>query len=210
VTRLVGRVVPLLLAGLVGRGVEGCQVQELRLFEAPSDAVAVVPINIPDASPGPVQPAAPDATAPVPVEPPNPQPDCQPGSAACRNCIAARSCVAPSVCHPVSGACVTPCPDESSQCPAPASICHPDYRVCVWCSGDSDCGGSTPACNAASGVCVECLDDRHCALLGDADLRRCSVAAQSCQQCLGTGDCALGERCELPEGHCEAIEVNDD
>jgi len=218
VKRPIWRAAPLvLLAGALAQA--ACQVQELRLFEPPSDAVAVVNVNLPDASTGPLpQPAqqpvpqpVPDATAPAPsVEPRNPQPDCEPGSAACRNCLAARSCAAPSVCHPVSGACVTPCPDALSECPLPASLCHPDFRVCVWCLGDSDCGGSTPACNAASGVCVECLDDQHCALLGDANLGRCNVAAQSCRQCLGDGDCALGERCEPTEGHCEAVEGNDD
>jgi hypothetical protein len=211
VTRRVGRAAPhALLAGLLVQGVVGCQVQELRLFEPPSDPVVIVPVDIPAVSPAPLPPAAPDAGAPLPVAPPNLQPDCEPGSAACRNCIAARSCAAPSVCHPVSGACATPCPDETSQCPAPASLCHPDYRVCVWCLEDSNCGGRTPACNAAAGVCVECLADPHCALLGDAQRQRCNVSAQSCRQCIGSGDCLLGERCELPEGHCEDSEANDD
>ena len=208
-TRLLWRVAPLVLcASAVAHGLAGCEVQELRLFEPPGDAISVVPVSIPDASPGPLPEAVPDATAPAPPEPRNPQPDCEPGSAACRNCLALRSCVAPSVCHPVSGACVTACPDESSACPAPASLCHPGYRVCVWCLDDSTCDGSTPACNAASGVCVECLNDRHCALLGNDDLRRCNLAAQSCRQCLDTDDCALGEFCELPEGHCEGSDDN--
>jgi Cys-rich repeat protein len=80
----------------------------------------------------------------------------------------------------------------------------------VWCLEDSDCGGATPACNAAAGVCVECLSDPHCALLGDVERQRCNVPAQRCQQCLGNSDCPLGERCELSEGHCEAGEVEDD
>jgi len=200
------------LAGALGPGAAGCDVQELRLFEPLSEPPSVVDVSVGvvDAATAREPDSASVPEAGSPAMPESLQPDCDPGSAACRNCVELGSCSAPNACHPVSGACVRACPSDPPDCPAPMSLCHPSYRVCVWCLSDADCGGSTPACNVASGACVQCLGDAHCALLGDDDLPICNVATQRCRGCLGNEECAVGQFCEPLEGHCEDLGSDDD
>jgi hypothetical protein len=203
-----------LLAGAVGQGAAGCDVQELRLFDPPSDPPIIVDVSAAAADASTAgAPQGSDAVAVPEAGTPTAeslQPDCEPGSVACRSCVALGSCSAPNACHPVSGACVRACPSDPPDCLAPMSLCQPSYRVCVWCLSDADCGGSTPACNVASGVCVPCLRNAHCALLGDDDRLICNVATQSCRGCLGNEECAVGQFCEPLEGHCEDLGSDDD
>ena len=42
---------------------------------------------------------------------------------------------------------------------------------------NAGCAGSTPVCNAASGMCVECTVDAHCAGTGRS---RCDLASHRC------------------------------
>jgi hypothetical protein len=175
-----------------------CEPQTVRLF---SDVGAV-----PDAG----TPRPPDRDTGVTPPPPSiEQPACQ--SDACRSCVAdSDPCIVAGtqwLCHPVTGECALPCEpvSDSSQCPREQS-CHPEYRVCVdclvngdcgnvacdtqrnecvECTSDAQCNAPTPACDTDAQRCVACTADRHC----EADGLVCNTSTQVCVQCVSNADC---------------------
>jgi hypothetical protein len=78
------------------------------------------------------------------------------------------------------------------------------FRLC-GCGDGPPCGGATPVCDDARGVCIECLADADCA--NDPDGRQC--VDRVCRPCDPNGHegCAGGELCCVGAGgglRCEA------
>src|SRR6476620_6438472 len=69
------------------------------------------------------------------------------------------------------------------------------------CSGDGECGLPSLHCEAASGACVECTTDEHCAI---GPLPRCDLARLRCVECLQSSECPAGGVCEPSTLHCRA------
>lgn len=50
----------------------------------------------------------------------------------------------------------------STDCPSSRPVCDPSNK-CVQCSSDAQCGPPGPGhCDAPTGACVHCLEDKHC------------------------------------------------
>lgn len=168
-----------------------CEPQELRLFETlaqPSPAFdAGADDEVPEAG-GPSEPSAPPE-----------QPDCL--TPACDQCRS-RGCEfqgTPWLCHPSSGGCSPPC-DRTSDDPAcPSGLeCHPDYGLCVECTGDEGCSAPTPACDLAQSRCVECTGDDDCGGARPA----CDTQAQRCVPCTEDRHCTAGLVCDTETQLC--------
>jgi hypothetical protein len=107
------------------------------------------------------------------------------------------------------GRCV-PC-KTGDQCGGGAPICSSSY-TCVSCAAvDAGCPSATPACEADSGRCLECLVDGDC--LRDASKSFCR--AGTCVGCAAAGDSACAGRnpakpvC-MPGGTCAECATSDD
>jgi hypothetical protein len=171
-----------------------CQPLEIDLFRASHDAgigassparsdassdglLVPPPLPASDASsaadlPAPVESTSPgsagaDAAPPGAVTPP--APPCLPGASACQDCEARQACPLGQVCHPQSGACVSPCAANEPRCPG-ALLCSP-LGVCVECVSNGDCGAAAPERPA----CVAGLDQCGCASSADCGGARCEL-----------------------------------
>jgi hypothetical protein len=51
----------------------------------------------------------------------------------------------------------------------------------------TDCPNTAPVCDEEASVCVQCLENEHCAALSGTPV--CDAAERECVQCLGEGDC---------------------
>lgn len=79
-----------------------------------------------------------------------------------------------------------------------------DTRDATPDSGTNLCVGSTlcrawEVCDPASGACVECFEDAHCAGAGV-----CDRATKTCVECLSDADCGPGGRCHERAPVCVA------
>jgi hypothetical protein len=217
----------LALGAWLGAGltIGACEPLDIALYPPAPDAGALRPVDI---SP-PVQQEPPDAASSPPPEPepesepetePDPEPGtapapdagsirppCLPGAALCDACVSAANCPDGRVCHPLTGACVVPCP-AGAACPSPA-VCNLLLEVCVDCIDESHCTNrpGEPLCDTDRGVCVECRTSDDCVA---EPLRRpvCLSGSQRCG-CATNADCPLGS-CEIDEAHCEEDDSDDD
>lgn len=83
-------------------------------------------------------------------------------------------------------------------CVGPEPHCNMTSGECVECLSMSDCGGSTPQCNA-EGECVECLNSTQCT----ADVGEPVCFEGACVQCDDATDCdATNPVCETPAQVC--------
>ena len=100
---------------------------------------------------------------------------------------------------------------SGDQCSGASPICSASH-ACVSCAVvDAGCPTATPACEAASGRCLECLGDGDCV----RDVNRSFCQAGLCVGCGGTGTTACSARnpglpvC-LPGGTCAECASSDD
>ncbi|WP_434415447.1 hypothetical protein [Nannocystis pusilla] len=96
----------------------------------------------------------------------------------------------------------------------PADLDHPNcgeqYCVaenqCGWCTSlpegktCSDVDALTPACDEASGKCVECTPDEAQQCSGDTPV--CDEASHTCVPCTEHAQCGTGRACDIFEGSC--------
>src|SRR5438128_7104063 len=80
-----------------------------------------------------------------------PTPVCDVASGACVACLSDVNCPAGKICKQKD--CVPGCAPMHG-CPDGGGVCDPQSGLCKVCGGDGDCGGATPRCEAASGLCV--------------------------------------------------------
>jgi hypothetical protein len=105
--------------------------------------------------------------------------------------------------------------------------CSPSAPLCLGnrcarCSGDNDCSArsGTPACAVASGLCVPCVQNGHCAANPDRGARGdggpgaavaglCDTTTNQCVECVQRSDCASAcQACSA--GACVAVKNQDD
>ncbi len=67
------------------------------------------------------------------------------------------------------------------------------------CLDDTGCGLGSLHCEEASGACVECTSDPHCASAGRA---RCDLATNRCVECSVDADCGANRSCALTVRRC--------
>lgn len=67
------------------------------------------------------------------------------------------------------------------------------------CGVDTECKISVLRCDEASGSCVECTRDEHCA---GTTKPRCDLALHRCVECGGAIDCLSGQSCEPATRRC--------
>lgn len=190
-----------LLSGLVSAGlaIGACEPLDISLYPPTADAGVLEPVDV---SP-PVREETADAASappPAPLDAMSPRDPCAAGATACEACVIAGQCALGTVCHPLTGDCVTPCSD-GTECPD-QNICNPLLGVCVECIDASDCTAnpSLPVCDTRRGVCVECVTSDDCV---SEPLRRpvCLQGFNRCG-CATADDCPVGF-CETREAHCE-------
>ncbi len=59
------------------------------------------------------------------------------------------------------------------------------------CLIDGNCPVSSPVCQTATGLCVQCRDNSQCS----GTINKCNVATNSCVQCLSNTDCPTCSEC---------------
>lgn len=192
----------------VGLTIGACEPLDIALYPPAPDAGIVQPVDV---SP-PTRQELPDAASsplpkPEPEAGPGPAPDagsgsppCLPGATLCDACVSSGNCLAGRVCHPLTGECVVPCPGGEA-CPSPG-VCNLLLEVCVDCIDESHCANrpGEPLCDTDRGVCVECRTSDDCVA---EPLRRpaCLPGTHRCG-CASNDDCP-SSTCELDEAHCE-------
>lgn len=121
-----------------------------------------------------------------------PSPACDPVTKRCVPCRGAVGCTAPYVCSPSAPVCVLPCLG-GNDCPgfidacranvcsacndpedcAEGMFCDVPHGRCVACLADANCGGTTPKCNQATGLCEACIRNLDCVSGGTCFLGSC-------------------------------------
>lgn len=91
---------------------------------------------------------------------------------------------------PASDAAVEPDTDGSVDAAPPAR-----------CAVDADCPFASQHCDPASGACVACVGDHHCA---SEERPRCDLASHRCVHCGVTADCEPDEVCDPSTRRCRA------
>ncbi|HKU43303.1 MAG TPA: hypothetical protein VJR89_34315 [Polyangiales bacterium] len=74
--------------------------------------------------------------------------------------------------------------------------CDPSDPLCLWCGSDADCADEKVrhVCEVRTGVCLECLEAKHCP-------ERAPICHfGECVSCNDDDDCGDGWQCE--DGHC--------
>ncbi len=124
-------------------------------------------------------------------------------------CAADSDCIGQGAPYCVQGQCVA-C-KTGDQCGGGTPVCSSSH-ACVSCAAvDAGCPAATPACEAVSGRCVECLGDGDCV----RDATRSFCQAGLCVGCAGVGASACAARnlanpvC-LSGGTCAECATSDD
>jgi len=68
------------------------------------------------------------------------------------------------------------------------------------CDQDQECPLASLHCDTATGTCVACTEDVHCA---QADRNRCDPGSHRCAECVIDSHCGLGRACR--ENHCVTL-----
>src|SRR5436305_418570 len=119
-----------------------------------------------------------------------------------RNCAWAALACALAACKSSVPPPPTAVPDTCSsdaECKS-AFRCDLQIRRCV-CTADSACGGTTPFCNAFTGLCVAqiagCTSNSACASgeYCDTALRTCKAITGFCKACKTDAECGAGSSC---------------
>ena len=122
-------------------------------------------------------------------------------------CASDDDCAGKDAPYCAQGRCV-PC-KTGDQCGGGAPICAASH-TCVSCAVvDAGCPAATPACEADSGRCLECVGDGDC--VHDATKSFCQ--AGTCVGCPGAGACAGRNPAKpvcLPGGTCAECAMSDD
>jgi hypothetical protein len=104
------------------------------------------------------------------------------------SCGSDGECLNPGAPYCVQGQCVACRSADQCKGGGGTPICSPSH-VCVSCAAvDAGCPSATPACEAASGRCLECVGDGDCR----RDPGKAFCAGEKCVGCLaaGSGACA--------------------
>ena len=124
-------------------------------------------------------------------------------------CAGDNDCTGKGAPYCVQGQCVS-C-KSGDQCSGSAPVCSVSH-VCVSCAlVDAGCPTATPACEADSGRCVECLGDGDCV----RDATKSFCRAGLCVGCAGAGASACAGRNSakpvcMPGGACVECATSDD
>ena len=91
---------------------------------------------------------------------------------------------------------------DNSRCDS-GEICSGGSCVSTGCTSDSQCSGSTPRCNTATGQCVQCnfgpdCDDGNPCTVNECSNSMCSSAHAADGSACGSGQC-VGGSCVTPE-----------
>lgn len=75
-------------------------------------------------------------------------------------------------------------------------VCDVPRNVCVVCTSDRGCSGSTPVCDTSqpSGACVECTPTTGCS--GANPFCLVDVRGRHCVECRTSADCFVNEACD--------------
>lgn len=111
-------------------------------------------------------------------------PACDSITRRCVPCRGAIGCTSPSVCSPSAPVCVVPCVD-GNDCPGFIDSCR--STVCSACSDADDCARGM-FCDVPHGRCVACLSDEHCG----GQTPKCHQAIGLCEACIRNADCTAG------------------
>jgi hypothetical protein len=89
-------------------------------------------------------------------------------------------------------------PDQASACASACSgttpVCDAASGMCVGCLAGADCTGALKACDVATKTCVACIDDSSCT----DPTSTCDTSTNSCVQCIGNANCTdpTSSRCD--------------
>jgi hypothetical protein len=89
-------------------------------------------------------------------------------------------------------------PDQASACASACSgttpVCDAASGMCVGCLAGADCTGALKACDTATKTCVACLDNSTCI----EPMGTCDTTTNSCVQCVGNANCTepTSSRCD--------------
>lgn len=99
------------------------------------------------------------------------------------------------------GECTPADEKENGACPPAEPYCS-SKGECVACTGLSSCAAadpSTPACDAGTGLCVECTAEDATGCGGATPV--CESATNTCRACVEHAECT-GSACDIAEGAC--------
>ncbi|MBZ5716058.1 hypothetical protein [Nannocystis pusilla] len=136
-----------------------------------SEATTDVTITSTSATPTSVSETEPDTTEPTEGSMTTEAPQCNDGPGMSQTCPDPTPyCLAEGVCSGCAG--LTSCADIDVSTPA----CDADSGLCVECTADdaSACGGNTPVCDAAANACTKCVDHEQC------PSGACNIATGAC------------------------------
>lgn len=114
-------------------------------------------------------------------------PACDTTTRRCVPCRGALGCSSPSVCNPSAPVCMLSCVD-ADDCLGVGEGCR--SNVCAACTDASDCAPGM-FCDEAAARCVACLSDAHCG----GQTPRCHQAIGVCEACVKNVDCPTGAAC---------------
>jgi hypothetical protein len=89
-------------------------------------------------------------------------------------------------------------PDQASACASACSgttpVCDAASGMCVGCLASADCTGALKACDVATKTCVACIDNSSCT----DPTSTCDTSTNSCVQCIGNANCTdpTSSRCD--------------
>ena len=95
---------------------------------------------------------------------------------------------------------------SSTNCGGTTPVCDASY-TCIACSSDGDCGGSTPACQP-SGACGECSATNDTLCTGTTPV--CDIASGTCIACADDNDCGGSTPACQPSGACGECSATND
>ena len=116
-------------------------------------------------------------------------PYCDLDSGSCYPCLVDGHCGVDFICH--QNNCIPQCFSDAD-CEAPTGNCSPD-GLCLECLDDSHCAGEEALCLTEPGVgsCVECIIDEDCPQAAPW----CKPGTYTCEECAEHLDCPEDQHC---------------
>lgn len=137
-------------------------------------------------------------------------PVCNTSNHTCGTCTNDASCAptgnpACQASGPLAGQCTQCSASNTSACTGSTPACNAATGTCVQCVDDSTCSGATPVCNTSSHTCVACTDDTSCAPTGRPACQTSGTLAGQCTQCSASNSSACTgatPACDTAQGTC--------